>query len=190
MNDINTFRQRKSIRLQGFDYGSSGAYFITILSYKRRHRFSAIKNGEVLLSPIGKIIREEWLSTKLIRDYVTLDEFVIMPDHFHAVLFLHKGSDEPDHLRSTGTYLHFPDGYKNALGPQSHNLASIVRGFKSSVTQKAKLSGEATPIWHGRYYERIVRNEKELDKFRLYIKNNPHKWGTEDEHPFVPNRAA
>lgn len=183
MKAANLFKGKyrtKTVRLEGFDYGTDGAYFVTICSYERTLIFSEITNGVIQLSSIGKIINEQLEKTHLIREYITITEWVIMPNHIHFVIFIHKNSEEPEHLSPRGTYLHFPEGYKNKFGPQSENLASIIRGIKSAVTTQAKKSGIAIPIWQSKYYERIIRNEKELNKFVLYIKENPHRWDAAD----------
>jgi REP element-mobilizing transposase RayT len=168
--------KRKSIRLEGFDYGSDGAYYVTVCSHSKKRIFSEIVNGAVSLLPIGKIIEEELQITNRLRHYVTIIEWIIMPDHIHLILFIHKDSKEPEHLAPSGTHLHFPEGYKNEFSPQRENLASVIRGIKSAVTTRVKIAGLETQVWQSRFYERIVRNQKELRKFVRYIRNNPHNW--------------
>ncbi|MBI3509485.1 MAG: hypothetical protein HY064_02405 [Bacteroidetes bacterium] len=172
-----------SIRFEGYDYGTDGAYYLTICSHHQLELFSNIRNGKTELSEIGEIIKREWERTPMVRGYITTDEYVIMPNHFHGILFIHKYSDEPEQLRTRGTYLHFPEGYRNKFGPQSHNLASIVRGFKSSVTSILRKKGYEGNVWQRNYYERIIRNQNELDKFRRYIKANPSDWDEDEENP-------
>jgi putative transposase len=99
-----------------------------------------------------------------------------MPDHIHFIIFIHKDSDEPAHLSPKGTYLYFPEGYKNKFGPQKENLASIVRGVKSAVTTRAKIRGASGPVWQRSFYEHIIRNEQELRRCILYIKQNASEW--------------
>jgi REP element-mobilizing transposase RayT len=174
---------RKTQRLEGFDYGTDGAYFVTICSDRKRMIFSEIVNGEIHLSSVGRIIDEELEKTKTLRGNTTITEWIIMPNHIHCIIFIHKDSDEPEHLSPKGTYLFFPEGYKNKFGPQSENLASIIRGIKSAVTTRAKKSGIAQMVWQPRYYEHIIRNEVELDKIVLYIKENPFKWEEDENFP-------
>jgi REP element-mobilizing transposase RayT len=178
--------KRKSIRLEGFDYGSDGAYLITLCSYNRNHSFSEIMNGEIKLSAIGKIIDEELQNTKMRRKYATVVERIIMPNHVHCIIFIHKHSEEPEHLSPKGSYLYFPEGYKNSFGPQRENLASIIRGIKSAVSTRVKKQGMKSPVWQTNYYEHIIRNEIELEKYILYIKQNPFAW--EDREGYPDNR--
>jgi REP element-mobilizing transposase RayT len=86
---------RRSIRVKGFDYSQAGAYFVTICAWKRACIFGKAAEGGVVLLKTGEIVAEEWLNTAIVRPYVTLDVFTVMPSHFHAILWL-----QPD---ETGT---------------------------------------------------------------------------------------
>lgn len=163
-------------RLEGFDYGSNGAYFVTICSYKKNKTFSEVINGETCLFNLGKMIHAEIEKTCELRNYVTISDWVIMPNHIHCIIFIHKGSDDPEHLRPHGSNLHFPDGYRNKFGAQRENLGSIIRGIKSTVTIQARIAGIRFPIWQQRFHEHIIRNQIELEKYVLYIKENPYRW--------------
>lgn len=155
----------------------------------------------VALSPIGKIVRDELLNTPRIRSNVKLDVWVIMPNHIHVIIIIDNNdcrdalhaSQEPTALhashktRGTSTYGYIKrdacnaslrDGnvvYKNVFGPQRNNLASIVRGFKSTVTKQCNELGYQF-AWQTRYYDRIIRDERALYAVRQYIKINPQKW--------------
>ena len=98
-----------------------------------------------------------------------------MPNHIHCIIFIHKRSEDIQHLRPQGSYLHFPECYRNKFGSQSENLSSIVRGIKSAVTQQAKIAVMQAPFWQQRFHEHIIRNELELEKYVLYIKENPFR---------------
>ncbi|MEM6348082.1 MAG: transposase, partial [Bacteroidota bacterium] len=79
---------KKSFRLRGYDYSAEGAYFITICTYKKERHFGKIVDGEMQLNGAGKIVKEEWLKTSEIRENlkVYIDEFCVMPNHFHAII--------------------------------------------------------------------------------------------------------
>ncbi|MEW4922580.1 hypothetical protein [Algibacter sp. 2305UL17-15] len=126
-----------SARLPNWDYGSEALYFITICTQNRYHYFGEINNQIMDLSSIGKIVNDEWKKTFEMRPDMNLSmgEYVIMPNHFHAVIGISKnryntrgGGRNAMHCVSTTTTI---------FGPQSKNLASIVRGFKSGVTRDA-----------------------------------------------------
>ena len=79
---------RHSIRLKDFDYAQAGAYFITICAWQRECLFGEIVNGEMVLNDMGRIVVEEWERTDTVRKNVIIDEFVVMPNHFHGIIFL------------------------------------------------------------------------------------------------------
>jgi REP element-mobilizing transposase RayT len=83
-----TIKRRQSIRLKGYDYTSAGAYFITICTHCHLYLFGKIGDGEMQLNDVGKIVAVEWLQTAAIRNEIELDEWVVMPNHFHGILFI------------------------------------------------------------------------------------------------------
>nr|VFK15997.1 MAG: hypothetical protein BECKLPF1236B_GA0070989_10879 [Candidatus Kentron sp. LPFa] len=77
---------RRSIRLRGYDYSQPGAYFLTICTQERECLFGDIVEGEMRLNHAGKIVAEEWRQTAAIRKEIQLDQWVVMPNHFHGIL--------------------------------------------------------------------------------------------------------
>jgi putative transposase len=71
-----------------------------------------------------------------------------------------------------------PIQHKNKFGPQSQNLASIIRGFKIGITKYARING-IDFYWQQRYYDHIIRNEIELERIRKYILENPSHWSSD-----------
>ncbi|MFN3309637.1 MAG: hypothetical protein ACK44E_10570, partial [Anaerolineales bacterium] len=88
-----------SARLPGWDYTSAGWYFVTICVKNRVPCLAEIVNGVVRLSPIGEIVAEEWQRTAHIRPNVVLDAWVVMPDHFHAIIGITALPDDDDARR-------------------------------------------------------------------------------------------
>jgi REP element-mobilizing transposase RayT len=86
---------RRSIRLKGYNYALPGAYFITLVTYKREHLFGRVVNGKLQLSKLGSIVREEWLRSILLRWEIRLfeDEFVVMPNHVHGIVWIVDSGD-------------------------------------------------------------------------------------------------
>ncbi len=179
-----------STRLPCWDYGRRAAYFITICTQKRRHWFGAIRNGKMHLSGIGKIVEQEWVETPDIRPDMNLElgEFVVMPNHFHAIVIIgdnrYNGNDGRDAMRRVSTpapipppIVTIPDHQKtaNQFAPQSNNLASIVRGFKSAVTKNARYV-QPNFAWQPRYHDHIIRNDTSFHNISRYIRNNPSQW--------------
>ena len=163
----------KSSRVQGYDYSQNGAYFITICTKDKKHFFGKIKDSKMIFTEIGKIVDNEWKNTAKIRKNVILDEYVVMPNHFHAILFLQDSGNVETHCNAS---VRHNGEYKNKFGPQSNNLSSIIRGFKGSVTKQVHVSGYANFKWQSRFYDRIIRNDIELNKIREYIQINPREW--------------
>jgi REP element-mobilizing transposase RayT len=81
-------KARRSIRLSHYDYGGSGAYFITLCIQNRTCLFGHVIDGSMIRNDLGTIVAEEWQHTAEIRSNVALDEFVVMPNHFHAIVTL------------------------------------------------------------------------------------------------------
>ena len=79
---------RHSIRLNSHDYTNTGPYFITLCSHGRKPLFGEVREAKIHLSRVGVIVQEEWSRTSLVRPEVTLDEFVVMPNHLHGIVFL------------------------------------------------------------------------------------------------------
>jgi REP element-mobilizing transposase RayT len=161
---------RHSIRLREYDYSSSGAYFITICAFQRECLFGEVVDGEMRLNEVGKIVREEWLNTAVMRPDVYLDVYVIMPNHFHTVIFVHD---------DIGAHSSAP------LRRQSGSIGSIVAGFKSAATKRinALRDNPGCPVWQRNYYEHVIRNENDLATIRQYIADNPLKWDLDENNP-------
>ena len=80
---------RRSIRLKDYDYSQSGAYFITICTQKRECLFGEIVDGEMRLNDAGQMVQTTW--DELPKHYtgIEIDEFVVMPNHFHGIILIH-----------------------------------------------------------------------------------------------------
>ncbi|MGQ1945597.1 transposase [Geofilum sp. OHC36d9] len=194
----------KSARHPDWDYANFGAYFVTICTHNRRCYFGDIIDGSMILSEIGKIVETEWLKTFEMRPDMNLQmgEYVIMPNHFHAIIIIGEneyntkrgddgcggGDDEcgddgcgsrRDAMHCVSTPHPTPHPTTNKFGPQSKNLASIIRGFKIGVTKNVhKIHPDFA--WQSRFYDRIIRNNHEFENVRAYIYNNPQNWVKEN----------
>lgn len=173
-----------SARRPNWDYGSHGLYFVTICTKDRVRYFGEIVEDEIqgIVSlrgtvkfakgetqgvvslrgtDIGKIAYDNWFKISDYHPYVQLDEFVVMPDHIHGILFINK----PDKM----------DWQAGKFGPQKNNLASIIRGYKSSVKQYAAINNIDFQ-WQPKYYDRVIRDEREYLNIKEYIYNNVDNW--------------
>jgi putative transposase len=175
-----TSHHRRSIRLKEYDYGAAGYYYITICTYDHQCLFGEIENGKSLLNQNGKIVRTEWAKTPVIRPNVSLDEFVIMPNHLHGIIIIDN---------NVGAHRNVPLHQSSTVGQFgksiSNSIPTIVKLYKSTVTKQINLLRKtpAQPVWQRNYYEHIIRNDKELFNIRQYINNNPFQWELDNENP-------
>jgi len=151
-----------SARWAAWDYGSNAAYFITICIATRTHDFRQIVKGEMILTPLGQSATDCWGAIPDHFPFVVLDGFVAMPNHVHGIIII----DKPHGGGDCGL---------NKFGPQSKNLASIVRGYKIGVTKFAR-QHDIPFKWQARYHDRVIRNVDEYERIRQYIYENPQKW--------------
>ena len=152
---------RRSYRLSGHDYTSTGPYLITLCTQHRRFFFGSIRNGEMRLSPAGLMVDTVWRTLPSRFPMLALDAFVVMPDHFHAIIWLRGGSESENPTVSLGR---------------------VIGAFKS-LTTVAYIRGVAEQrwpaldrrLWQRGYWERIVRSEVGLVRLRKYIEENPRR---------------
>jgi len=156
---------RKSIRLRGWDYSTPGAYFITICTYRRQLLFDQPAFKEV--------VQNGWLAipNQPHAQHVQLDEWIVMPNHLHAVLFLAPvkwNLVKPVSPPISQTYPRLKPG----------SVGVIIGNFKSLAAQRLNNLRRklGQPVWQRGYYDRIIRNERELNAIRQYIRDNPRRW--------------
>ena len=160
--DKNKYPTRKNIRLQEYDYNTNGVYFITVCTKDRKRLLSKVDVGttigrppQVLLTTYGRIVEEAIHKIPKIYPSVNVDNYVIMPNHIHLLLFLYCN-----------------DG-RAMLVP---TVSRIIQQLKGSVTKRIGHS-----IWQARFYDHVIRSERDYRDTWLYIDNNPARW-TEDEY--------
>ena len=185
--------KRRPTRLQGFDYTSPGAYFVTICTQNRANVFGEIIESEMKLNEYAEIAKNYWLYINRHFSNVRSDEFVIMPDHFHGIVFIidttiidsvGDGSPVPyatgekltlSSVSTTGEETS-PLQVKNVdWSVKKPTLGQIVGYFKY---QSAKRINEMrdTPgvkIWQRSFYDHVIRTDEDLAVLRDYILNNP-----------------
>jgi REP element-mobilizing transposase RayT len=189
---------RRSIRLKHYDYSQPGAYFVTICTHDRECLFGEIVDNEMILNDYGKIVCEEWFLSTKIRNEIELyeNEFVVMPNHIHGIVWVNSNdNDFVNNVGATGrsplqnqNYSPLQNGhlanYGKPHGTKNKSLSSFIAGYKSSVTKRINQIRQTPgmPVWQRNYYERIIRDEIELDKIREYILNNPLNWETDENY--------
>ena len=191
--------KRRSIRLQGYDYSSNGAYFVTICVQNKECLFGHVENGEMVLNDAGEIVQKWWNKLETKFPNITLDEHVIMPNHFHGILVITNKTKSvgaiPCNRPHDGIIKnHFNQG-ENMVSPLQilnsyHGLGRYISWFKrmsaNEYIQNVK-SEKFLPfekrIWQRNYYEHIIRNENDYFAIVKYILDNPMQWEWDEYHP-------
>jgi REP element-mobilizing transposase RayT len=185
---------RQSIRLPAYNYSQPGAYFVTICAYQRQCIFGEIIDGQMRLNQYGAIVAEtyQWLCQRY--PYLHTDEWVVMPNHFHAIMVI---TDQPrvDTAKpcrgGSRTAPTTNEQYNaNVINKQRKPLGRLIGAFKTVSTKKINILRDApgTPLWQRNYYEHIIRNPDAMDKIRQYIINNPVLWNIDQLHPDNPSK--
>ena len=153
--------ERKPNRLQEYDYNQNGAYFVTICTQDRKKILSTIVGGgahdapNVALTDIGKIVQKQIINSNRIPG-ITVDKFVIMPDHIHLIVLVNETATK---------------GTSRAPSPTNAVIPHLVSTFKRFCHRDV---GEK--IFQRSYYDHVIRNQQDYDETWQYIENNPRKW--------------
>jgi len=166
--------------MKKYDYGSPGAYFVTICARRGTFPFGRIVGGEMRLSPAGMVAAQCWREIPDHFPHSRLDAFCVMPNHLHGIIWIVRARRAVP-LRDGSVV-----GHQREFGtPVPGSLSAIVRSFKAAVTRRVnRLPGEARPFaWQRNYWEHVVRNETSLLRIRRYIAENPLRWDLDRENP-------
>lgn len=184
---------RKSIRLRGYDYSQDGAYFVTIVTFGRACLFGEIINGEMVLNETGKIIQNWWDDIPIHFPAVETGAFVIMPNHIHGIIIITAGRGAvpaPFSMNDDEKGGENLGGETPPLQPTKKlTLGQIVAYFKYKSTKEINAldgAGVVTQLWQRNYYERIIRNNREMDAIWRYIEANPANWAQDKDNPINP----
>jgi len=174
-------KTRKSNRLKNHDYSLNGYYFITICSKNRRNIFGEyIENpvgtalaavrykSNIKLSKLGKIIKNQWDDMQNQYENVKLDQYVIMPNHIHGILNIHKrtgASPVPTISNVIGSF-------------KSKTSVEYLRYIKEN---NLNICGQ---IWQRSFHDHIIRKERSLMAIREYISKNPVNWERDIDNIF------
>ena len=162
MDKEKEFSERKEPRLKGFDYSKTGAYFITICTANRRRILSRIVGGDVLDAPInvellkcGKIADKYIAQLNEFYENLTVEKYVIMPNHIHIILFVRE------------------NGASRTSPPtkQHSTVSRFVSTFKRFFNKEY---GEN--IWQRGFYDHIIRNREDYEEHLRYVHENPMMW--------------
>jgi REP-associated tyrosine transposase len=191
-------KNRQSIRLRGYDYSQSGAYFVTICTQNKKCFFGNMVNDKMVLNDAGQMVNIIWNELPINYQGVNIDEFQIMPNHVHGIIVLDNGqargpaptNGQPRGC-DNGQPQKFDKGQPRGVAPTAGlSLPDVVHRFKSLTTARYRhgVKQKQWPpfpgkLWQRNYYEHIVRDENELNDIRRYIMDNPKKWDLDRENP-------
>jgi REP element-mobilizing transposase RayT len=167
---------RRSIRLRGYDYAQPGAYFVTVCVRERECVLGNITDGEMVLSDLGKIARDFWAQVPVHFPTISIDTFVVMPNHVHAVIII---NDLPCRGAVTAP---LQTGQSKIDRP---TLSQIIAYYKYQTTKHINQihDNAETPFWQRGFYDHIIRNKRELNAIQQYIADNPVKWQLDRDNP-------
>lgn len=158
---------RKRNRLKEFDYSQGYWYFVTICIKDMKQYFGKVENEKMILNEFGNVVEEKWLALgKKYKAAVYLDNFVVMPNHFHGIITF---------ANNVGTTHELSLPKQTKLKSLSHYIGE----FKMQSSKQIHINGLPSFKWQRSFYDRIIRNETELYHIRKYIKQNPLKWDIE-----------
>ena len=168
----------ESARLQNWNYGWNGKYFVTIVTKNRKHYFGKILNGTMELNKLGEIVDECWHNIPEHFPFVVLDEFCVMPNHIHGIIVIDDKTGNicgRDVACNVSTENETNSNKMSIISPKPGSLSTIIRSFKSAITKSANENNYVFR-WQSRFHEHIIRNEKSLNRIRNYIRNNSKNW--------------
>ena len=157
--------ERSSLRLKGYDYRNSGAYFVTICTADKQPLFGMVRDGRVQLNEFGQIANDCWQQIERVRSGIAIDVYIVMPNHIHGIL----------HFCGDVTAAKPPAAARELA---AGSLGAIIGQYKSIVTKRSRFiaSPPTHPIWQRNYYDHIIRGAASLEKIRRYIVENPARW--------------
>ena len=151
--------QRKHPRLKKYDYSTAGAYFVTICTQNKRCLLSLVAgrelaSAEIQLTEYGKIAKAQ---LRLLEDRypnLSVDQYVIMPNHIHAIFLLEEAA---------------------GASPRP-TITDIVCAYKSLTTRACKKVQPIEKLFQTSFYEYVIRGREDYDEIAEYIVNNPKQW--------------
>ena len=186
--------KRSSARLKTFDYSSHGAYFVTVCANVRTNIFGEIVAGEMRLNDAGNMILEEWHELQN-RFPIQLDEFIVIPDHTHGILLFVGAGLVPalpdqrdlqnivDQLDGSDVITELNGRATTRVAPTENPiLGDVIGAFKSITTHRyihdvhdQSWMPFEKKLWQRSYWDRVIRDDRELEETRSYILENPKR---------------
>ncbi len=183
-------RRKNSLRLQGWDYSRPGAYFVTVNVKGRVCFFGKVKDEQVVLSDVGKMADSELFKLPEHFPYLYIDEYIVMPNHIHAILFIMQNvlSIRRDVHMNVPTSDPNKSEYHQKISPKNGSVSVVIRTYKAAVKTWCNINGYGDFDWQARFNDRVIRSNEEVKKIRQYIIDNPKNWDGDENNPLNVNR--
>src|SRR3972149_140237 len=167
---ITEHRDRQKNRLTGYDYAQDGLYFVTICVKNRVECFGDVQDDRMLLNKKGYIVHRQWLWLSKQYQYIKLDAFIVMPNHFHGVIIIDQRRDRSRPVPTDAAR-------------RVKSLSELIGAFKTTSSKKIHQNGLLNFAWQRSFYDNIIRDEQALHNIREYIKQNPANWSRDRNNP-------
>jgi len=185
---------RRSIRLQGYDYSRSGAYYVTLCTQDRACFFGEVVDTDMHLNDAGRLVSDSWRALPDRFPPIVLDAFVIMPNHIHGVVVITDDATTVHNRDVVGAGL-VPARDGSIVGATTRvapTLGDVIGAYKSLVTVQYARAVNARGwlpfrkrLWQRNYHEHVIRNAVSLNRIRHYILDNPRHWHEDRYNPNV-----
>jgi putative transposase len=181
--------------VRGYDYTQGGAYFITICTRDRECFLGKVADGMVQLNATGRLVESIWLQTATVRSEIELDAYVVMPNHFHAIFFIHESPGVPGATRRVAPTKNLSAAAGKThrpTGPKPRSVGAVMAQFKSLVTKRINDTRQyrGGSVWQRNYYEHVIRDEESLNRIREYIATNAPRWDLDRENRQATGKDA
>jgi REP element-mobilizing transposase RayT len=153
-------------------------YFITVCVKEKAYLLGKIIGLEAYPNKLGDLVKTCWLEIPDHYPSVTLDAFVVMPNHIHGIIYVGAGSPRPSgSLRPS----------ESAKPPYRPTLGNIMGYFKYQSTQRINELRQTprTSFWQRNYFEHVIRDDNSLNRIREYIMTNPQRWELDRNNPLA-----
>lgn len=179
---------RRSIRLKGYDYASPGAYFVTICVQDRECVLGEVVNGYMQVTKYGQMAHDFWDEVPVHFPNVSVDAFVVMPNHVHAIIVINDVSQGGEGgVSDCGGAVTAPCAGDTTTIDRP-TLGQIVAYYKHQTTKHINQMRDTpgTRFWQRNYWEHIIRNEASYRRIYEYVEHNPALWEEDQLHPDAP----
>ncbi len=183
MNKEKELPRRKHPRLDNYDYSSAGAYFVTICTQDRRRVLSHVVGRglapagtpKIEYTSFGEIAEKQLFLLEVRYPHLTIDKYVIMPDHIHAIMILDGKAAEASLCHAAKDVVCTHESMAAGASP-CPTIMDIVCAYKSLTSRECKKNGFDGKLFQTSFYEHIIRGKEDYEEIAKYIYENPMRW--------------